>query len=280
VADNLTTLIEVDAFRKALNSGADIFVFDCRFSLADDQYGRRAYAENHIPTAQYADLNQQMSANIIPGTTGRHPLPAKEVFLQQVQDWGVSPDALIVAYDDSNGVYASRLWWMFRWLGHSNVVVLNGGIQAWTEAGYELTRERPRYTQSNFKIRSSITLSIEADDVLLESGFLTDARELPRFRGEIEPIDPVAGHIPGASCLPFAENVAAGKFKSAAELKKRFNSAGIDEGSHVTCYCGSGVTAAHNILALVHAGYPEPTLYAGSWSEWITNPERSIASGD
>jgi thiosulfate/3-mercaptopyruvate sulfurtransferase len=280
VADNLTTLIEVEAFAKILNSDSGIFVFDCRFSLTDDQYGHRGFAENHIPTAQYADLNQQMSADIIPGKTGRHPLPAKEVFLQQVQDWGVGPDALIVAYDDSNGVYASRLWWMFRWLGHANVVVLNGGIQAWNEAGYEVTSDIPRYTRSNFKISPSLTLSIEAGEVLLDSGFLADARELPRFKGEVEPIDPVAGHIPGASCLPFAENMSAGKFKSADELKNRFNSAGIEEGTHVTCYCGSGVTAAHNILALVHAGFPEPTLYAGSWSEWITDPERPIATGD
>lgn len=280
MADNLTTLIEVEAFEKILNSGSSVFVFDCRFSLADDQYGRRGYAENHIPTAQYADLNQQLSAAIIPGKTGRHPLPARESFLAQVQDWGVRPDALIVAYDDSNGVYASRLWWMFRWLGHAKVVVLNGGIDAWAEAGYALTRDITRYTRSDFKILCSLTLSIEADDVLLDERRLTDARELPRFRGEIEPIDPVAGHIPGARCLPFAENVAAGKFKSADELKKRFNNAGIEEGSHVTCYCGSGVTAAHNILALVHAGFPEPALYAGSWSEWITDPARPIASGD
>lgn len=274
------TLIDVQAVEKILETDSNSFVFDCRFSLGDDQYGRSRYAENHIPTAQYANLSQQMSAAVRPGITGRHPLPGKESFLQQIRKWGITSDSIVVAYDDSNGVYASRLWWMFRWLGHANVLVLNGGIQAWIEAGNELTREIPQYTQSDFQIMPSLTLSIEADGVLSDSGLLTDARELPRFRGEIEPIDPVAGHIPGASCLPFAENIEAGKFKSADELRQRFNDAGIENGTHVTCYCGSGVTAAHNILALVHAGFPEPTLYAGSWSEWITDPERPIATGD
>ncbi len=288
MADNLNTLIEVEDLAQVLKSDSDVFVFDCRFSLEDDQYGQDRYAADHIPTAQYANLHQQLSALVVPGITGRHPLPTKESFASRIRKWGVTPGALVVAYDDSNGIFAARLWWMFRWLGHSSVLVLNGGINAWTEAGHSLVRDIPRYSQSNFQALSSITRSVEADavlddvlsEVLDDSGVLADARALPRFKGDIEPLDPVAGHIPGAICLPFTENCHAGRFLAADELRQRFNDAGIRPDTRVTCYCGSGVTAAHNILALVHAGFPEPILYAGSWSEWITDPGRPISTGD
>lgn len=293
MADNSHTLIEVEDLAQRLNSDSDVFVFDCRFSLEDDQYGQDRYATDHIPSAQYAHLNQQLSAPVVPGVTGRHPLPAKESFASQIRQWGVTPGALVIAYDDSNGIFAARLWWMFRWLGHSSVLVLNGGIDAWTKAGHSLDRESPRYSQSSFQALSAITRSADADEVLNEvrnsevlddsgvhSRILADARALPRFRGDSEPLDPVAGHIPGAICLPFTENCHAGRFLAAGALRQRFNDAGIKPDTRVTCYCGSGVTAAHNILALVHAGFPEPILYAGSWSQWITDPARPISSGD
>jgi len=186
----------------------------------------------------------------------------------------------VVAYDDDNGAFASRLWWMFRWLGHEKIAVLNGGMDAWNKAGLKTTQEIAKPKPSNFQARPVLTKIINADEVLSHSGLLTDARDLPRFRGESEPIDPIAGHIPGATCLPFINNLQYGLFKPAAELRHMFQHAGINLDSQVTCYCGSGVTAAHNILALVHAGYKEPTLYAGSWSEWITDSQRPVATGD
>ncbi len=274
------TLIDAPELRITIDADTPCFIFDCRFSLSDDRYGANAYAENHIPTAQSADLNLQLSAPIIPGKTGRHPLPARDTFLRQVQNWGVTAGAQVIAYDDGNGVFASRLWWMFRWLGHETVAILNGGIAAWKEAGFATTAEVKSFEPSGFQINSPLTKSIHADDLLSQPGLLTDARDLPRFKGEIETIDPVAGHIPGAICLPFVQNLKGGYFRSADELQQRFRDAGIEPDSQVTCYCGSGVSAAHNILALVHAGFNEPTLYAGSWSEWITDPERPVARGE
>jgi len=279
VADK-RTLIEVPELHTAIDAASHCFVFDCRFSLTDDRYGANAFVENHIPTAQFADLNLQLSASIIPGKTGRHPLPARDAFLRQVQNWGVAPGAQVVVYDDGNGVFASRLWWMFRWLGHEAVAVLNGGIAAWNEAGFGTTTEVQQFNASSFQGGSPLTKSINADEVLSQPGLLTDARDLPRFKGEVEPIDAVAGHIPGAICLPFAQNLDDGYFKSAGELRQRFQDAGIKTDSQVTCYCGSGVSAAHNVLALLHAGFSEPVLYAGSWSEWITDPERPVARGE
>ena len=274
------TLIQVTELREAINAGSHCFIFDCRFSLTNDHYGANAYAENHIPAAQFADLNRQLSAPVIPGKTGRHPLPTRDSFLRQVRQWGVTPGAQVVAYDDGNGVFASRLWWMLRWLGHKSVAVLNGGIAAWHEAGFATTAEVQQFEATAFLAQSPLTKSVNADELLSQPGLLTDARDLPRFTGETEAIDPVAGHIPGAICLPFVENLKDGVFKPAGELRQRFHDAGIRADSQVTCYCGSGVSAAHNILALLHAGFNEPILYAGSWSEWITDPDRPIARGE
>jgi len=274
------TLIEAHELQAAIQAGPDCFVFDCRFSLADEHYGAVAFTEDHIPSAQFADLNKQLSATIVPGKTGRHPLPTLDVFLRQVQSWGVTPDAQVVAYDDGNGAIAARLWWMFRWLGHESVAVLNGGIDAWRNAGFETTTETQAPEPSIFQSRLALTTSINANEMLSQPGVLTDARDLPRFNGEVDPIDPVAGHIPGATCMPFSNNLLDGLFKSRDELRQMFQGAGISKDTPVTCYCGSGVTAAHNLLALVHAGYREPNLYAGSWSEWITDPERPVESGE
>ena len=274
------TLIEVPELQAAIDTGSGLFLFDCRFSLADARYGASAFADSHIPRAQFADLNQQLSASPVPGETGRHPLPDRESFLHQVQSWGVTPDAQVVTYDDDNGAFAARLWWMFRWLGHENVSVLDGGIAAWKEAGLTLTQETQQWDLSGYQTRTALTRLINTSEVLSQSGILADARDLPRFRGEVEPIDPIAGHIPGAICLPFADDLDKGRFKSRGELSQRFAQNGIERDSHVICYCGSGVTAAHNILALVHAGFSEPFLYAGSWSEWIADPERPVATGE
>ncbi len=270
------TLIEAEELAQL--EARDYFLFDCRFSLADDMAGEQDYATGHVAGAQYAHLNKQLSGPIIPGQTGRHPLPEREVFLQQIRQWGITNDAMVVAYD-TNGVYASRFWWMLRWMGHAKVLVLNGGIDAWTKAGHSLTQETTQFSPSTFLAKEPLTRSITVDQLPNVAGVLTDARDPARFRGEVEPIDPVAGHIPGASCLPFPANLNGETWKTAEVLKAQFLEAGLDPDTPITCYCGSGVSAAHNILALVHAGFPEPALYAGSWSEWITDPARPIALG-
>jgi len=277
VADKYTTIAEVTDLQ---SYSSPCHIFDCRCSLADDHYGQNAYRDGHIPNAQFVDLNNQLSGPIIPRKTGRHPLPSKGVFIEQIRTWGVTNDSQIFVYDDNHGAFAARLWWMFRWVGHVAVAVLNGGFQQWKNAGMELATGSPDVTQSSFEPAPALTKSIDADDVLNQPGILTDARDIARFLGEVEPIDAVAGHIPGATCLPFTENLVNNKLRPASELKQRFIEAGIEQGVTVTCYCGSGVTATHNILALIHAGYEEPTLYSGSWSDWITNPDRPVATGE
>ena len=261
-------------------STEDYTILDCRFSLTDEDAGRRAWEAGHIPTAQHADLNRQLSGPIIPGQTGRHPLPAREVFLQQVRDWGVKNHSQVIAYDDNHGAFAARLWWMLRWLGHEHCALLDGGLDAWVAAGHPLTTESREVASSKFEAATPLTRTLEASQIPDAPGVLVDARDPARFRGEADSIDPVAGHIPGAVCLPFSGNLREGRFRSPEALAERFEQAGISPGTRVTCYCGSGVTAAHNILALKHAGFDEAALYPGSWSEWITDPERPVSTGE
>jgi len=281
------TLIDTSTLAARLDD-SNLRVFDCRSSLLDPAAGAAMFSMGHISGAQYADLNHNLSAPVIAGKTGRHPLPSLAAFVDQVRHWGISNDDLVVAYDADTGAYAARLWWMLRWIGHTNVMVLDGGLTAWVDTGQPLTEAAVSYPVSHFSARASLTRQVSAADLLrltetkqtaAHQGVLLDARDLSRFKGEAEPIDPVAGHIPGAVCAPFSANLTAtGKFKQPAELAKRFMQLGISANEAVTCYCGSGVTAAHNILALVHAGLDEPALYAGSWSEWITDPRRPIAT--
>jgi thiosulfate/3-mercaptopyruvate sulfurtransferase len=211
-------------------------------------------------------------------------------WIEKVRSWGVEPTTQVVAYDASGGPFAARLWWLFRWSGHERVAVLDGGLGAWMNRKYPVSPDLPDpATESNYELRPSLTRMIEAPDLLqaLEDKSkgirLLDAREAARFRGEEEPLDAVAGHIPGALCVPFGENLDRnGFFLKVEQLKERFDGhltnadgpSGNDQ--NVVCYCGSGVTAAHNILAMVHAGLPEPILYGGSWSEWILDPQRPI----
>ncbi|MFT5794466.1 MAG: thiosulfate/3-mercaptopyruvate sulfurtransferase [Candidatus Azotimanducaceae bacterium] len=282
------TLIDVPTLAARLGD-SDLRVLDCRSSLLDPAAGAAMFTKGHISGAQYADLNHSLSAAVIPGETGRHPLPSPSTFTDQVRRWGIDNGDLVVAYDADTGAYAARLWWMLRWLGHTNVVVLDGGLSAWVDTGMPLTEDNVSYQTSHFEKFSRVTREVSAADLMARAadtnqgraqhGVLLDARDLSRFRGEAEPIDPVAGHIPGAVCAPFSANLtAAGKFKQPAELADQFTQLGVSVNESVTCYCGSGVTAAHNILALVHAGFDEPALYPGSWSEWITDPRRPIAS--
>lgn len=243
-------------------------IFDCRARLDDPSWGHTAYAEGHIPGALHASLDEDFAAP--PGSGGRHPLPDPSLLQAKFRSWGVNDEDQLVFYDDAGGAFAARAWWCARWLGHQAAAVLDGGMAAWTGP---LTRTVPDVTPGSFSIRPSLTRTIEAETLLnrLAEAVLVDARSEPRFRGEEEPIDPVAGHIPGAICLPFQGNLnAEGRFRSAAELAQRFQ--GMPE--DVICYCGSGVTAAHNVLSMRVAGLPEPLLYPGSWSEWLLDPDR------
>ena len=249
-------------------------VFDCRTYLTDKNQGRSEYLGAHIPGAVHADLDKELSDP--PGNRGRHPLPDADQFLTQVQSWGVRNDNLVVCYDQAGGAFAARLWWMFRWLGHPHVTVLDGGLAAWIAAGHSTESAIPDYPPSDFARKPALTLIKSADELLHGDHLLVDARELARFKGEVEPIDSVAGHIPGAVCAPFMENLVDGKFREPGALRERFDALGVRNDRATICYCGSGVTAAHNILAMLIAGFNEPALYPDSWSGWITDPDRLI----
>jgi thiosulfate/3-mercaptopyruvate sulfurtransferase len=263
-----------------LQQSADVAMIDCRFSLMDAEIGEQEYAEGHIPGARYAHLNRDLSGVILAGKTGRHPLPDRNVLVETVRRLGISNQQTVIAYDANTGAYAARLWWLLRWLGHDNVMVLDGGMDAWQADQLPVTKTVPSEAPSTFEPSNSLVRSTEAADLLTTEHQITDARDEARFRGEVEPIDSVAGHIPGATCLPFVDNLEQGRFKSAEALRARFIAAGLSSTEPTVCYCGSGVTACHNALALLYAGMPEPILYAGSWSEWITDPERPIATGE
>jgi thiosulfate/3-mercaptopyruvate sulfurtransferase len=266
------TLIAPETLADALARGdTDIRILDCRTRLDDAGFAARAYAEGHIPGAMLASIDNDFAG--APGAGGRHPLPDPGVLAARLRAWGIDDTDQVVAYDDAGGPFAARAWWCLRWLGHAAVAVLDGGLKAWPG---ELTRAVPQPAPGNFSIRPGLTRLVDAAAVLERLGELDliDARARPRFEGREELIDPVAGHIPGASCLPFQENLGPdGRFRTPAELAARFAGHGPDTVS----YCGSGVTAAHNILAMRVAGLPEPVLYAGSWSEWIRDPARPRA---
>lgn len=260
-----------------LAADSSCVIFDCRFSLMDSEAGRRDYESGHIPGARYADLERDLSA--APGKGGRHPLPDRSELVERIRAWGVSNDSKVVCYDQNVGAVAGRLWWLVRWLGHANVCVLDGGLDAWLAAGFETNAEMVSPTRGDFTSGPSLTRICTAAALPDSKIKLLDARDAARFSGESEPIDPVAGHIPGAICAPFADNLADGKFLAPDALKARFRDLKVEPEIDAVCYCGSGVTATHNILALLLAGYPEPILYPGSWSEWITDRDRPIETG-
>jgi thiosulfate/3-mercaptopyruvate sulfurtransferase len=250
-------------------------LFDCRSALTDADYGITQYGIGHLQGALFADLNHNLSGPIIPGQTGRHPLPEKQHFLTQVQAWGIRNEDTVVIYDDDSGAFAARMWWMMRWLGHEDVYVLDGGFKCWVGAGNLVTTDAPSVEPSDFRPGPSLTRQIEAAQIPEWQGLIFDARDPVRFRGESEPIDPVAGHIPGALNAPFQANLTRSGFRNVAELRSHYSDLGAAD-QDVVCYCGSGVTAAHLILAMCHSGFDEPALYPGSWSEWVTDPNRPV----
>ena len=278
---SFTTLIGADLLSTHLTSPL-WRVIDCRFSLDNPARGYQDYLTSHIPGALYAHLNDDLSSLIIPGKTGRHPLPNIAALIEKINVWGIDHHTQVVVYDDNTGAFAARLWWLLRWLGHKKVAVLNGGWDHWSKQ-YSSDNQIPHYEKTHFIATIHPEKVVDASFVLSaiknHTHTLLDARALERYHGEQEPIDPVAGHIPTALCVPFAGNLTeAGLFKSPTELAARFDP-WIKNNQGVVCYCGSGVTATHNILAFVHAGFDEPQLYAGSWSEWITDPSRPTTKG-
>jgi thiosulfate/3-mercaptopyruvate sulfurtransferase len=264
-----------------------LVLLDCRFALEDPTYGARSYAEGHLPGAHFADLETDLSGPVSKGRTGRHPLPEPHGLIQRLRAWGLHNESQVVLYDDGPGAFAARAWWLLAWLGkRDGVFLLDGGLKAWREAGLPLSKELPDNGQGCFDGQPDPNLLIDAEGLARRLGdtrmTLLDARALPRFRGEVEPIDPVAGHIPGARCAAFTDNLGSdGRFLPAEQLRQRFTQ--LLDGKPVeelVAYCGSGVTACHNLFALSLAGFPLAPLYAGSWSEWITDPRRPVATGD
>jgi thiosulfate/3-mercaptopyruvate sulfurtransferase len=278
----MNTLISAPRLADLLEHG-EVAVFDCRFSLADVEAGARAYAAGHIPGARYVNLNTDLSLPHEPGKTGRHPLPYRNDWIARVQEWGLDPQRQVVVYDDAGGAMAARMWWMLQWIGHDKVAVLDGGIAAWQRAGQPLTQELPpppRPTPNLYADLPPLVTQVLTSAVDGSRQVLLDARDPARYRGDVEPIDPVAGHIPGALNSPYSENLNAdGTFRSKEELERKFANAAASF-LPVVCYCGSGVTACHNVLAMKHAGLTVPVLYAGSWSRWVTDATRPVAKGD
>jgi thiosulfate/3-mercaptopyruvate sulfurtransferase len=256
-------------------------VLDVRWRLGGPP-GRELYDAGHIPGAAFVDLDRDLAA--APGEGGRHPLPAAADFERAMQRAGVRDGRPAVVYDDADSTAAARAWWLLRYFGHASVLVLDGGFRAWTAGGYPVAttgEERPVIAAGRFTARPGRLAQLDADGAasVARTGLLLDARTGERFRGEAEPVDPVAGHIPGAVSAPTADNVNEdGTFKPAAELAARFAALGASGDRPVAAYCGSGVTAAHEVLALTLAGVPA-ALYVGSWSNWITDPTRPVATG-
>lgn len=259
-------------------------ILDCRYALDDREYGQHSHANGHIPGAGHVDLERDLSGKIIAGETGRHPLPLPADMIARLEEVGVSNDSEIVLYDDGPGAFAARAWWLLAWLGkRDGVYLLDGGFQAWQEAGLPIEQHSPAVPPGRFvgQLDDSLVMNAAALSRELESPrlMLIDARALPRFLGEVEPIDPVAGHIPGAVCVPFTDNLdLSGRFLAPDLLRARFDQQLAGRSAQdLIAYCGSGVTACHNLFALCLAGYPLGKLYPGSWSEWIIDPGHPVA---
>jgi len=281
-----TTLISAEELAHVIDR---CIVVDARHDLMRPEAGTQGYAESHIPGARFVAMDADLSAPKT-GRNGRHPMPAREQVSMLLSGLGLKPDQQLVIYDTSGGLMASRLWWMARWAGHEQVAVLDGGLVAWQKAGYPVTTELPQVRPADAwptrpALERLVTIE-EMVDISRHAGApgvpcIVDARAGERFRGETEPMDPVAGHIPGSLNRPSGANLREnGCFKPAQVLAQEFRSViGDRPGSAVVQSCGSGVSACHNQLAMVHAGLPGAALYGGSWSEWCSDPARPVATG-
>lgn len=275
-ATDLITLLQ--------QSGRKLLVMDCRYALTDPAAGAKAYAEGHIPGAGHADTGTLLSGPVN-GNNGRHPLPDPQAFCNALAALGADNDTQIIAYDAEDSMFAARLWWLLRWVGHENVRVLDGGLHAWQQAGGELSTDLAQAQPGNFSLRRHAMPTVAYDDVLAntksQEKILLDARSPDRYRGENETIDPVGGHIPGALNRFFKENIdASGQFKPAGQLQKEFQQLlGDTPPQQLIHQCGSGVSACHNLLAMEVAGLGGGTLYPGSWSEWCCQEDAPVARG-
>jgi thiosulfate/3-mercaptopyruvate sulfurtransferase len=281
-----TTLISAQELAAHIDEPAWV-VLDCRHDLADLAAGRAAFGAGHLPHAQFADIETALSGSKRGADgqfLGRHPLPARDAFLDQLRAWGINDDSQVVAYDAQGGMFAARLWWMLRWVGHAGVAVLDGGLASWQQAGLPLTTAAAE-TRRAGRLRDGAALgaSVTLDEVLANltsaARVVLDARAPDRFRGENETMDPVGGHIPGARNRFFKDNLQAdGRFKTPAALRAEFSEL-ISTPQATISQCGSGVTACHNLLAMEVAGLSGAALYPGSWSQWCADPGRPVASG-
>ncbi|MFZ6731587.1 sulfurtransferase [Undibacterium sp. Ji42W] len=277
-----TTLISATELATHIND-ENWVVLDCRHDLMDSNAGQAAYDQGHIPSAQFVHLDQRLSAAKVGADglfRGRHPLPEKADFIATLQSLGINADSQVVVYDAHGGMFAARLWWMLRWVGHKAVAVLDGGLPAWIAAGQPVTTEVPAARSGNISEKPALVGTVDVSQVLANissaAKTLVDARSADRFRGENETIDPVGGHIPGAKNRFFKDNLQAdGRFKPAEQLQQEW-SAVVGDASQAIMQCGSGVTACHNLLALEAAGLQGAALYPGSWSEWCADASRPV----
>ncbi len=287
-----TTLISVSELQALLQSSAPPVLIDCSFDLADPAKGEKKYQQGHLPGAFYAHLDRDLSGPLHPGGprsplfTGRHPLPDREALRAWAGRLGIAPGRQVVTFDAEGSPFAARAWWLVRWLGHEAVAVLDGGMAAWQSAGGALVTEAvplpgdPPYPALDQREAGMPTIDAARLAATLSSTRLIDARAAERYRGDVEPLDPVGGHIPGAAQRFFKDNLRAdGCFKSPQELREAFLALGAGGEQPVVHQCGSGVTACHNVLAMTHAGLPGAVLYPGSWSEWCADPARPVARG-
>jgi thiosulfate/3-mercaptopyruvate sulfurtransferase len=277
-----STLIDTEALARRLDD-PDIVIVDCRFDLADPGAGDRAFAASHVPGAVYAHLDRDL-AGTKTGTNGRHPLPSAESAAATFGRFGIGAGSQVVVYDQDSGMFASRLWWMLRWLGHDAAAVLDGGFARWVAEGRptstDVATPRPRTFVPSPRPDFVVTAAEVPSFASAPDARVVDARAPERYRGEIEPIDPVAGHIPGAVNYFYQRSLEDGRFRTPDALREEFRaSLGEVRGDRIVCYCGSGVTACHNVLALEHAGVRGARVYAGSWSEWVADPSRPVERG-
>lgn len=282
---NWTTLVAAETLAPMLGSPG-LVVVDCRHELADAEAGERAWRESHLPGAGHARLDRDLSEHHKPPGYGRHPLPFAQDFTATLARLGVTPEAQVVAYDARDGAMAAaRLWWLLRLLGHARVAVLDGGFARWRELGLPTESSAPPLRTGRYEGKFDLLQVAQSEEVAARlgepRGWLLDARSPERFRGDVEPLDPVAGHIPGAINRPYSENLSGGRFRSSEALRADFLAclAGR-EPRDVVLGCGSGVTACHNLLAMEHAGLPGARVHAASWSGWVNDATRPVATGD
>ena len=269
---------------EVLIDAPDVLFIDCSFALNDKEWGRKEYEKSHIPGALYADLDKDLSGKIISGVTGRHPLPEKRDLEARFSAWGITPTTQVIAYDAGAGfMAAARLWWLLKWAGHEQVAVLDGGKKVWAEKGFPLESGVVTPEATTFTAHFNDSLLATAEEVMKATekhgSCVIDSRTADRYAGQNETIDPVAGHIPEAISRPFNANIMPEGQVAGPEVVRRYFAADFAK-EDVIFYCGSGVTAAFNVLLSAYAGYSLPKLYAGSWSEWITDPGRPVAVGE